>query len=54
MIGACGRKGGVPSVEGGRQEGVGKGEVENGGPGRMREGEVGVHPRLIEEGKPAF
>ena len=54
MIRACGWKGGIPLVEGGRQQGVGEGKVEDRGPGRMREGEVGIYSRLIEEGKLVF
>ena len=54
MVGACGWEGGIPLVEGGRHQGVGEGEVEDRGPGRMREGEVGIDSRLVEEGKLAF
>ena len=46
--------GGIPFVEGGRPQGVGESEVKDRRPGRMREGEVGIHPRLVEKEKLAF
>ena len=54
MVRTRGWKGGIPFIEGGRQKGVGEGEVEDRGPGRMGEGEVGINPRLVEKGELSF
>ena len=40
----------VPGVEGGADEGIGKGQVDGTGPEGAREGEPGVDARGVEEG----
>ena len=54
MVGASRLKRCIPPADSGGEKGVREGQVEDRGPGRVCEREVGIHPGLVKKGKTSF